>query len=395
MYDLLRMCVLNLGRKKSRTMMTVIGIAVGVASVVLIGSIGDIGKYAISRELDSLGVSGIMVSSNRRIAGTALTDGHLELIRKSGAVDSAIPVVLDYTKTYMRELMMDAAVWGIDYGANQVFYLNRLHGRLLTKNDVTARRDVCVVDQNIAQAFYKRDNIVGKTVTVQFAAGMRELEVVGVVASGGNLLQGLIGSVVPCFIYMPYTTLQDYSRKDSFDQIAVKVKPGVDGDVAGRQIQNELTAFTGVSGGFKADNMTAQKERLDRVLGIAAAALSAIAGVSLVVAGLSIMTVMLVSVHERTREIGIKKSIGASRHDILAEFLMEALAISVIGSLAGTAAGLLFLAAGCLPLGIPLRFNTQTIALCVMFSICVGVVFGVYPASVAAKMKPVDALRSE
>jgi len=374
-------------------MMTVMGIAVGVASVVLIASIGDIGKHTIGEELDSLGVSGIMVSSNRKLPGTALTDEHLALVRDSGAVDSAIPVVMDYTKVYMRELMMDAAVWGIDYGANQVFYLNRLHGRLLTKNDITAGRDVCVIDQNIAQAFYKRDNIVGKTITVQFATGMRELEIVGVVSSGGNLLQGLIGSVVPCFIYMPYTTMQEYSHKGGFDQIAIKVGAGVDANVAGQQIQNELASFAGVPGGFKAENMTAQKDRLDRVLNIAAAALSVIAGVSLVVAGLSIMTVMLVSVHERTREIGIKKSIGASRRDILAVFMLEALAISVIGSLAGTAAGIALLAAGCIPLGIPMRLNVEIILLCIAFSICVGVVFGVYPASVAAKMKPVDALR--
>lgn len=395
MLDMLRMSLFNLGRKKSRTFMTVMGIAIGVASVVLIASIGDIGKYTINEELDTLGVGGIMVSSNRKLPGTALTDEHLDLIRDSGAVDSAIPVVLDYTKTYMRELMMDAAVWGIDYGANQVFYLNSLYGRLLTKNDVTARRDVCVVDQNIAQAFYKRDNIVGKTVSVQFASGTRELEIVGVVSSGGNLLQGLIGEVVPCFLYMPYTTLQDYSGKDSFDQIAVKVKAGVDGDIAGEQIQNALSEATGVPGGFKADNMAGQKQKLDNVLNIITIALSAIAGVSLIVAGLSIMTVMLVSVTERTREIGIKKSIGASRRNILVEFLVEAFAISVIGSLAGTVVGILLIIIGCMPFGITVRINMQLVAFCILFSILVGVVFGVYPASVASKLRPVDALRQE
>jgi putative ABC transport system permease protein len=310
-------------------------------------------------------------------------------------VDSAIPVVLDYTKTYMRELMMDAAVWGIDYGASQVFYLNSLHGRLLTKNDVTAHRDVCVVDQNVARAYYKRDNIVGKTVSIQFASGNRELEIVGVVSSGGNLLQGLIGEVVPCFVYMPYTTLQDYSGKDSFDQIAVKIKPGVDGDIAGEQIQNVLVDYTGVSGGFKAENMASQKEKLDSVLNIITVALSAIAAVSLIVAGLSIMTVMLVSVNERTREIGIKKSIGASRRSILTEFMVEAFAISVIGSLIGTAVGVLLIVVGCLPFGIPIRINSQIVLVCIAFSILVGVVFGVYPASVASKLKPVDALRCE
>jgi putative ABC transport system permease protein len=252
-----------------------------------------------------------------------------------------------------------------------------------------------VVDQNVARAYYKRDNIVGKTVSIQFASGNRELEIVGVVSSGGNLLQGLIGEVVPCFVYMPYTTLQDYSGKDSFDQIAIKIKPGVDGDIAGEQIQNVLVDYTGVTGGFKAENMASQKEKLDSVLNIITVALSAIAAVSLIVAGLSIMTVMLVSVGERTREIGIKKSIGASRRSILTEFMVEAFAISVIGSLIGTAVGVLLIVIGCLPFGIPIRINGQIVLVCIAFSILVGVVFGVYPASVASKLKPVDALRCE
>ncbi|MDR2932084.1 MAG: ABC transporter permease [Oscillospiraceae bacterium] len=393
--DLLRMSLFNLGRKKSRSLMTVMGIAIGVASVVLIASIGDIGKAAITSEIESLGVGGLMISSNRKLPGTQLADEQLDTIRASGTVDSAIPIVLEYTKTYMRELMMDAAVWGIDYGANQVFHLNSLYGRLITKNDVTARRNICVVDQNIAQAFYKRDNIVGKTVTVQFASGYQELEIVGVVSSGGNLLQGLIGEIIPCFVYMPYTTLQDLSGKDSFDQIAVRVKPGVDGDVAGVQIVSALSNASGVQGGFKADNMLSQKAKLDSVLNIITIVLSAIAGVSLIVAGLSIMTVMLVSVNERTREIGIKKSIGASRRSILFEFLIEAFAISLIGSLAGTVVGVLLIIIGCIPFGIAITLNVGTIVFCIFFSIFVGVVFGVYPATLASKMRPVDALRFE
>jgi putative ABC transport system permease protein len=389
------MSLFNLGRKKSRSLMTVMGIAIGVASVVLIASIGDIGKAAITSEIESLGVGGLMISSNRKLPGTQLADEQLDTIRASGTVDSAIPIVLEYTKTYMRELMMDAAVWGIDYGANQVFHLNSLYGRLITKNDVTARRNICVVDQNIAQAFYKRDNIVGKTVTVQFASGYQELEIVGVVSSGGNLLQGLIGEIIPCFVYMPYTTLQDLSGKDSFDQIAVRVKPGVDGDVAGVQIVSALSNASGVQGGFKADNMLSQKAKLDSVLNIITIVLSAIAGVSLIVAGLSIMTVMLVSVNERTREIGIKKSIGASRRSILFEFLIEAFAISLIGSLAGTVVGVLLIIIGCIPFGIAITLNVGTIVFCIFFSIFVGVVFGVYPATLASKMRPVDALRFE
>jgi putative ABC transport system permease protein len=392
-FDLFRVSFINLGRKKSRSMLTVLGIAIGVASVVIIASIGEIGAYSVNQELDSMGVSGLMISGNRKLPGTAMGEEHLALIRDSGAVDSAIPIILDYTKTYMRSLMMDAAIWGIDYGANQVFALNVLHGRLITKNDVSAGRQICLVDQNVAQAYYKRDNIVGKTLTLQFASGRAELEIVGVVSSGGNLAQSLVGNVIPSFVYTPYTTLRELSGKDSFDQIAVRLRPGVDGDIAGSQIKTELENEFGVAGGFKSDNMISQKEKLGGVMGTVTTVLSAIAGVSLVVAGLSIMTVMLVSVHERTREIGIKKSIGASRRIILTEFLIEAFAISVIGSAAGAAGGVVAVIIGCLIMGLPIRLSISTIGFAIAFSMVMGVVFGVYPASVASKLKPVDALR--
>jgi len=385
----------NLGRQKMRSFLTVLGIAIGVASVVLIASIGDIGKYTINEELSSLGVQGVLISRNNKVAGTQLTQEHLEAIRGSGTVDSAIPLMVDYSKTYMRELTMDTVVWGIESGSDQAISLEALHGRLFTNNDVTACRYVCVVDQNVAQAYYKRDNIVGKTLAIQFAGGNQEFEVVGVASSGGNLMQGLMGSIIPSFVYIPYTTMQALSGTEDFDQIVVRTREGVDGDVAGTQLVSAMNRLSGVNTGFKAENMAKGQGKLNNVLDTVTMVLSAIAGVSLVVAGLSTMTMMLVSVGERTREIGIKKSIGATRRMILYEFLIEAFTISLLGSLIGTALGILCVVVGCLPFGVTICINVELVLFCIVFSVCIGTVFGVYPASVAAKLRPVDALRCE
>lgn len=393
--DTLLISFRNLGRKKSRSALTIIGIAIGVASVVLIASIGDIGKYTINNELNALGLGGVMISGNKKTAGAQLGESHLEAIRRGGTVDSAIPVIVDYTKSYMRELMLDIVVWGIDYGANQVISLDARYGRLITKNDVSAAKRICVIDQNIAQAYYRRDNIVGKTITLQFAGGYEDFEIVGVVASGGSMMQGLMGDFIPSFVYIPYTTMQQLSSKQSFDQIAVKIKDGVDADVAAAQLVSSANAVSGIANGFKAENILSQKDKLNGVLDIITIVLSVIAGVSLVVAGLSIMTVMLVSVNERTREIGIKKSIGAKRKDILLEFLVEAFTISVFGSIMGTVTGIILIVLGCLPFGITVRLNSGLILFCILFSVATGVVFGVYPASIASKLRPVDALRCE
>jgi putative ABC transport system permease protein len=370
------------------------GIAIGVASVVLIASLGEIGKNSINQEIDSLGVGGVMLSGDLKNVSSELTREHLDAVRESGTVDSAIPVQVEYTKSYMRELMLDVVAWGIDYGAGQVISMKVLHGRLITKNDVRGEKRVCVIDQNVALAYYKRENIVGKSISLQTGSGIENFEVVGVVSSGGNIIQGMMGNFIPPFVYLPYTTLQSLTRRDTFDQIAVRVKAGIDGDVAGAQLVRTLQRVSG-GGSYKAENVQGKRNELNGILDIVTLLLSLIAGISLLVAGLSIMTVMLVSVGERTREIGIKKSIGAKRHNILTEFLIESLAISLSGSIIGVFSGLIIISIGCAALDLPFLLNYGLIGFCAFFAVVIGMLFGVYPASVAAGLNPVDALRYE
>ena len=252
-----------------------------------------------------------------------------------------------------------------------------------------------IVDGKYAQKIYKRTNIVGKTMRISMNGRQELFRVIGVVETGGTIMQSLIGSYVPCFVYIPYTTLKSYTGKSNFDQIAVKLKPDRDPNLAAKEIKSSLSAVVGSSDTIRVENLAAQREQLDKILEIVTLVLSIIAGISLVVAGLSIMTVMMVSVSERTREIGIKKSIGASRCKIMMEFLTESFLISGIGSLAGLAVGVIFSALGCAVAGIPPLLNRGMILFSVLFATGIGILFGVYPAMQAAKLRPVDALRSD
>ncbi len=385
----------NLGRKKFRSFLTISGISVGVASVVLIGSIGEIGKNTINQELQSLGLGSITVSADRKFTSQKMTEDDLTLIRENPNVKSATPIVMDYSNVRMRGLVANSVLWGTDRGENQIISLTPQYGRLLTQADVSSAAEVCVVDSNVANLFYKRENIVGKFLDAMIGGSYVRLKIVGVASSGGNLLQSMVGDVIPSFIYLPYTTLQRYAGEASFDQIAVTMVDSKNVEAMSEQIAAAINRQHNISRGFKADNISRQKETLDRVLGIITVVLSAIAAVSLVVAGLGIMTVMIVSVNERTREIGIKKSIGATQSTILVEFLIEAFTISLMGSMIGVIVGVLLTAAGCLAISIPALINFRLIGISIGISVVVGIVFGVYPAMMAARLHPVNALRIE
>ena len=160
-------------------------------------------------------------------------------------------------------------------------------------------------------------------------------------------------------------------------------------------ILSRLQRTTNNDGFFRTDNLSTQRDKLGNLLDIVSLVLTAISGISLIVSGLGIMTIMLVSVNERTREIGVKKAIGASRGRILFEFLAEAVIISLMGSLIGVAVGGGISWIGMQTFGMTVPIARTDFALLIAFSVLLGAIFGVYPAVKAAKLRPVDALRLE
>lgn len=385
----------NLRRKKFRSILTISSIAIGVTSVVLIGSIGEIGKATINQELSSLGIGSITVSSDKKFTSQKITQQDLELIRTIPNVESATPVVVNYSSIKMRGLVANSVVWGTDQAEHQIVSLTPQYGRMISQPDIAGAANVCVVDSNVAQLFYKRDNIVGKTVDIMIGGGYVTFEIIGVASSGGSLLQNMVGDMIPSFVYIPYTTLQRYAGDSEFEQVAVTLSEDTNIPAVSTQITKMVNRNHQIERGFKADNISGQKETLNNVLNIVTTILSTIAAVSLIVAGLGIMTIMIVSVNERTREIGIKKSIGATGGMILAEFLIEAFAISLIGSIAGLCLGIAIVWVGCKIVSVAMSLNLTMLISSVILSVGIGVVFGAYPAFMAAKLKPVDALRME
>lgn len=369
-----------------RAALTVLGIAVGVMSVVLVSAIGEVGKSAINAEMSGMGMDNLVISAS------VLDENDLESVREMENVTDAMPLMNIVTSMSIKNESRSAMVWGVNEDADKVINLDIRHGRLLNSGDVAQRSRVCVIDEAIAFDSYKRCNIVGKKLTLMIRGNEVEFEIVGVVKNGVNTLQNMLGGFIPDFVYIPYTVISDYSTDTDFDNITVKIPDYADSDTVAAAIENQLGIEKDDA---KAENLMRQRDKMSRIMDIASAALSVVAGISLIVSGISIMTVMLVSVNERTREIGIKKSIGATTGAIMSEFLLESVLITLTGGITGLAAGTGLAWVISMACGIKAGVSVGVGIGVLLVSVGIGALFGVYPAKKAAMLKPVEALKHQ
>lgn len=389
MFDIFQNSLRNILRKKTRSFLTILGISIGILSVIIISLISEIGKKSINTELNSIGIDGIAFRVENG-SSKMLSSVDLEKIRNHDNVAYATPLNTLYSKVIVKNEESNGLIFGVDETAKEVVDLEISYGRFITPADIAQNRRVCIVDKAFALATYNRENIVGKNIKIAIDNTRFDYEIIGVVATGGNMLQQLMTDVVPSFIYVPISTMQGYLKTDEITQIATNFKDETVGEQTTESIVHTISGNSDKK--VVAEDLNKQKDKLNGVLDIITLVLSFIASISLVVAGLSVMTVMLVTVTERTKEIGIKKSIGASSTRIMVEFLIESLLLSLIGVTIGSvvAVGLVYL--GCIIMGVPFASNPQIIIVPFVITSFCGVLFGIFPAIKASKLCPVKAL---
>ena len=385
---------------KVRSGLTMLGVIIGVMAVILLVSIGEGARDYIHRELGNLGSNLLIVTPGKvstrggfhpPAAGTIrklIYDDAVVLERRSRHISNAIPLIFGTTRIKYFNQSRDTSVVGV---TEDYFKVRNLHvetGQFLTGADVDTKRKVCVLGRTVKKGLFDDSNALGQIVTL----GDERYRVIGVMERKGVAL----GLDLDDVVFIPTTTAEELFDTDSLFQIVVKVRTSDEIPAATAEIKDILMKRHANKEDFTIMSQDEILSTMGKVLDIMTAVLAGIAAISLIVGGIGIMNIMLVSVRERTREIGIRKAVGAKSRDILLQFLIEAVTLSLFGGAAGIVIGigvslLIPMFVGFLPT----KLSIWSIVLAFVFSGSVGVFFGVYPARKAALLDPIVALRYE
>lgn len=389
--DILGLSTFNVRRGKSRTILTMLSVCVGVASVMLITTLGDSGSTLVFREIEKMGVSGITVFSKND--NVFLEENHVDDIIKNVPIATDVqPLIIESGRYRIKNWQGSAIIWGVDANVQNVISLELLHGRLPNKADITQKKKVAVVDTELANNMYHRTNIVGKEVVLTVSNHTEKFTIIGVVSSQKDGLNQMLGGTIPHFIYVPYKTLGMLRGSDSVSQIAIKCDSTIENDRTGDLAVETLSRITGQKNCFGYENINAHIVRFKKLSEIVTLLISVIAAISLIVAGLGIMNTMLASTAERKKEIGTLMALGARRSDIAFCFIVESTIISGIGGISGAIIGIALSFVITKFNGMPTIFNLNKIITIIMIAVSCGVVFSLSPAYRASRLDPVQTL---
>ena len=388
----LRMAIKSISGNKLRAFLTMLGIIIGVMALVILVSLVNGATSTVTDTISSLGTNLLTVTvSDDKGQPISLSD-----LAEFSETDGVGQTAAWQSESAVGKYGSNAETVQL-YGTTAAYYniqgLNMLLGRYIKSADVENASSICVINENAAQELIGYSDCIGEEISLN---GVK-FKVVGVLEDNDDSLTAVFSSS-SLAVYIPYTSLVRLSSSVSSKITSFYVSAEVDGTTA--EAESAMYSilyerFAQDEDAFEIDTQDALEDTMSSVTSILAILLGGIAGISLIVGGIGIMNIMLVTVTERTREIGIRKAIGASRGVILQQFLLESVVLCMLGCAIG-----IFLSWGTLriisvvvaSLDLTFKMNGAVVLIAVLFCFIIGVGFGLYPANKAAKMKPIDAL---
>lgn len=388
---------------KGRSILTMLGIIVGIASVITVVAVGEGAKDAVLGQFDQVGASSLLVavSSGQASENDYLTSEDVEAVRDS--VPDLRFISVDYqlvARTDQSGENSTVFITGIDQDWMRISNLTMTDGRQFSLPEIERSAPVIILEGETAKRLYPGRSPVGEKVEINRRGHLLEVEIIGVGNSLVSQMSGLTGAEMerPVIAYMPLNTAIDFGGGEPrFSFILAMAESPERLEETGNQIVQILEHRHGNQG----ENMysvteTAQLlEQADMVADIFTNFITIVAAISLLVGGIGVMNIMLVSVTERTREIGLRKALGATTSDIMWQFLVESGILTFCGGVLGIILGTLLARVFSYYIGFAPVVDFRTIVIAVLFSTAIGLFFGLYPARKAAQLSPIDALRRE
>ncbi|GIP32111.1 ABC transporter permease [Paenibacillus sp. J2TS4] len=370
---------------KLRTLLTMLGIVIGVASVITLIAIGKGTQKEVQDQMASLGTNLLSVSITGRGAVSSLSVEEAMELEEIETVRGVAPVVSGSTQVKYGADNANVNTMGVTASYEEVRDVHVQSGRFINAIDNRYRQKVALMGTGTASELFGDRNPVGQYISLNSI----RFKVVGLLEEQGSSLGGSNDNQ----IMIPISTAERLLRSSGVRQIYIQTESEKDLTAVQAVIENKLAKkFKGDSRSYSIFNQADMVQTMTAVSSTLSKTLAGIAGISLLVGGIGIMNIMLVSVTERTREIGIRKAIGAKRKDILIQFLLESLVISGMSGVFGVIvsySAVYFLNQS----GTTAVMTWDTIAMSFLFSFTIGVMFGIFPANKASRLKPVDALR--
>lgn len=407
----IRIAVFSIKTNMMRSLLTMLGIIIGVASVIAIITIGDGGRDYIVNMIEDMGSDAIQIMVNTTNAEPSdyLTEADINSIKKLDSVKYCSPYEYSFGQVTTKDY--DSFVFAIA-GNEDILTINKIspkYGRNWTKTEYEQGKYVCVISTLTAKDAFGRVNCVGETLNYTVNEQTVSLKVIGVVDMAEMMqiseeqmssmdMSQMMGGMSMGMIGIPATLNAQLNNKvDQYATIFFMAEEGSDlqntGESALNLIKTRHASFDDSK--YTLSIMATYIDLLDSVINIFTTFIAAVSAISLLVGGIGVMNIMLVSVTERTREIGIRKALGAKTSTIMFQFLTESVILCLIGGFIGLILGVSGALGVAAYLNIPIGVKASTIAIAVGFSSAIGIFFGIYPAKRAAQLTPIEALRRD